>query len=139
MPHGQTDHMGILSDPMKANDNRLITIPISHYCEKARWALEWSQIPYVEEKHLQVLENFFKEINHHIKYDAYPTVMYHGYHQRRVGCFSGSRSIYIDSAGDVHACPFCHTKSFNIIHHLRSNQQQLPRKENSCPLFNKIA
>jgi MoaA/NifB/PqqE/SkfB family radical SAM enzyme len=93
----------------------------------------------LEEKHLQVLEDFFKEINHHKKYDAYPTVMYHGYHQRRVGCFSGSRSIYIDSAGDVHACPFCHTKSFNIIQHLRSNQNQLPQKENTCPLFNKIA
>jgi glutathione S-transferase len=34
-------------------ENRLITIPISHYCEKARWALEWSEIPFVEKKHLQ--------------------------------------------------------------------------------------
>ena len=28
---------------------RLITIPISHYCEKARWALERAEIPYREE------------------------------------------------------------------------------------------
>src|ERR1700722_3401006 len=34
--------------------NRLITIPISHYCEKARWALERAHIPYKEEGHLQV-------------------------------------------------------------------------------------
>ena len=33
--------------------HRLITIPISHYCEKARWALEWAGIPYTEEGHLQ--------------------------------------------------------------------------------------
>lgn len=33
--------------------NRLITIPMSHYCEKARWALEWCSVPYVEERHLQ--------------------------------------------------------------------------------------
>src|SRR5689334_11414479 len=33
--------------------NRLITIPISHYCEKARWALEIAKIQYVEEAHLQ--------------------------------------------------------------------------------------
>jgi glutathione S-transferase len=33
---------------------RLITIPISHYCEKARWALDRSGLPYVEERHLQV-------------------------------------------------------------------------------------
>jgi glutathione S-transferase len=32
---------------------RLITIPISHYCEKARWALERAGLPYREERHLQ--------------------------------------------------------------------------------------
>lgn len=33
---------------------RLITIPVSHYCDKARWALERSGHPYVEEAHVQV-------------------------------------------------------------------------------------
>lgn len=33
--------------------NRLLTIPISHFCEKARWALDRAAIPYVEEPHLQ--------------------------------------------------------------------------------------
>ncbi len=32
---------------------RLITIPISHFCEKARWALERAGIAYREERHLQ--------------------------------------------------------------------------------------
>ena len=32
---------------------RLITIPISHYCEKARWALERAGISYREERHVQ--------------------------------------------------------------------------------------
>src|SRR3954453_19728710 len=32
---------------------RLLTIPISHYCEKARWALERAEIPYREERHAQ--------------------------------------------------------------------------------------
>jgi glutathione S-transferase len=32
---------------------RLITIPISHYCEKARWALERAGLPYTEERHVQ--------------------------------------------------------------------------------------
>lgn len=31
----------------------LITIPISHYCEKARWALERGGVEYHEERHLQ--------------------------------------------------------------------------------------
>ncbi len=33
----------------------LITIPISHYCEKARWALDRADIAYREKAHLQVI------------------------------------------------------------------------------------
>jgi glutathione S-transferase len=32
---------------------RLVTIPISHYCEKARWALDRAGLRYREERHLQ--------------------------------------------------------------------------------------
>jgi glutathione S-transferase len=32
---------------------RLVTLPISHYCEKARWALERAGISYCEERHVQ--------------------------------------------------------------------------------------
>jgi len=32
---------------------RLVTIPISHYCEKVRWALERAGLPYQEERHVQ--------------------------------------------------------------------------------------
>ena len=31
--------------------SRLVTIPFSHYCEKARWALDRAGVPYVEEPH----------------------------------------------------------------------------------------
>ena len=34
---------------------RLLTIPISHYCEKARWALERARIDYREEPHVQLV------------------------------------------------------------------------------------
>lgn len=93
----------------------------------------------LEEKHIALLEETFTLINHAPAYQHHPTLLYHGYHQRRVGCFSGSRSVYVDSAGDVHACPFCHTKSYNIIDLVRSNTTALPQKENKCPLFEKIA
>jgi len=33
---------------------RLITIPMSHYCEKARWGLVHAGVDYLEEAHLQV-------------------------------------------------------------------------------------
>ena len=33
---------------------RLITIPVSHYCEKARWGLAHAGVQYVEDAHLQL-------------------------------------------------------------------------------------
>jgi glutathione S-transferase len=38
---------------------RLVTIPISHYCEKARWALDRAGIPYREERHVQGLHRIY--------------------------------------------------------------------------------
>ena len=93
----------------------------------------------LEEKHIVLLDQLFKQLNHSPMYQEFPTMMYHGFHQRRVGCFSGSRSVYVDSAGDVHACPFCHNKSYNIIDLVRKNAKQLPDRENNCPQFGKIA
>lgn len=34
---------------------RLVTIPISHFCEKARWALDRAGVEYVERRHLQLI------------------------------------------------------------------------------------
>ncbi len=39
---------------MSATRCTLITIPISHYCEKARWALDRAGVEYRERAHLQV-------------------------------------------------------------------------------------
>jgi glutathione S-transferase len=39
--------------PGATPDCVLITIPISHYCEKARWALERARVPYRERAHVQ--------------------------------------------------------------------------------------
>ncbi len=64
---------------------------------------------------LQLLERFYEMMNFNAGYNDYPIVIYHGYHQRRVGCMSGgNRALYIDSEGWINACPFCHTKNFNI-------------------------
>ena len=35
-----------------------VTIPLSHYCEKARWALDRVSLPYVEEAHAPLLSRF---------------------------------------------------------------------------------
>jgi len=44
---------------MLARMLRLVTIPISHYCEKARWALDRAGIPYTEERHVQGIHRFY--------------------------------------------------------------------------------
>jgi glutathione S-transferase len=41
-----------------SDENVLVTIPISHFCEKARWALDRAGIPYRERAHLQVFHRF---------------------------------------------------------------------------------
>lgn len=40
-----------MREGVKTQLPRLVTIPISHYCEKARWALERAGIAYVEDAH----------------------------------------------------------------------------------------
>jgi glutathione S-transferase len=44
---------GVRAEKPRAPDFRLVTIPISHYCEKARWALDRAHVPYREERHVQ--------------------------------------------------------------------------------------
>ncbi len=70
---------------------------------------------FLEDTHLSLLDKFYFTLNFNPAYKDYPVIVYHGYHLRRVGCFSGgNRTLYIDSEGFVNACPFCHTKNFNI-------------------------
>jgi glutathione S-transferase len=41
--------------PSVGTNNVLVTIPISHYCEKARWALDRAGVAYVERPHVQAI------------------------------------------------------------------------------------
>jgi glutathione S-transferase len=41
----------------------LITIPLSHYCEKARWALDRLMLPYREEPHAPLLHRLATKRN----------------------------------------------------------------------------
>jgi MoaA/NifB/PqqE/SkfB family radical SAM enzyme len=121
-------------DFMKAQGVQFIQIleprNIGHYKEKDVM---------LEERHINLLEKVFSKVNHTEEFADYPTLLYHGFHQRRMGCFAGSRSVYIDSAGDVHACPFCPTKSYNIIDLIHKGATKLPQKENACPRFGRVA
>lgn len=65
---------------------------------------------------IALLEQFYLEMNYTPKYKNYPLISYHGYYQRRQGCFAaGNRSFYVDTDGDINACPFCQTKTGNVL------------------------
>lgn len=66
--------------------------------------------------HTKILEDFYLKMNYERQYANYPIVTYHGFHQRQVGCFgSGNRNLYVDTDGDLHACPFCQKKMGNAL------------------------
>jgi MoaA/NifB/PqqE/SkfB family radical SAM enzyme len=69
----------------------------------------------LDESHYRLLEQFYLLLNLDPLYEDYPVIIYHGYHQRRIGCLAGgNRTLYIDSEGFVNACPFCQNKTTNI-------------------------
>ena len=70
----------------------------------------------MNEGQILLMEEVYEELCHNPKYREYPPVMYYGYYQRRIGCFSaGKSSFYVDSVGMVHSCPFCHSADFSIL------------------------
>jgi MoaA/NifB/PqqE/SkfB family radical SAM enzyme len=87
---------------------------------------------------MELLEQFYEKMNLDPIYQDYPIIVYHGYHQRRIGCLSGgNRGLYIDSEGYVNACPFCHTKNFNIKDIIAEPDDFKDLiKESMCPSYN---
>jgi glutathione S-transferase len=43
---------------MSRSEPVLVTLPISHFCEKARWALDRAGVAYVERRHMQIIHQF---------------------------------------------------------------------------------
>jgi MoaA/NifB/PqqE/SkfB family radical SAM enzyme len=63
------------------------------------------------------IEEFAETLNYDAAFKNWPIVTYHGQHQRNIGCFgAGNRFLYVDTDGDIHACPFCQKKSGNVLH-----------------------
>ena len=87
--------------------------------------------------HLDVLNKFYLAMNFNPAFEEFPIIVYHGYHQRTVGCFSGgNRMLYIDSEGYINACPFCHTKNWNIKDALETHSNiQDEANPMGCPQF----
>jgi len=70
----------------------------------------------LRKEQIDQLEVFFQDFNTSDKFIDYPIVTYPAFNQRRMGCFgAGNRYLYIDSAGEIHACPFCQNSAGNAV------------------------
>ena len=70
----------------------------------------------LENEQIEILKRFYLKSYSDPSYKEMPLVMYPGYHQRIYGCFgAGNRYLYVDSVGDLHACPFCQDKIGNAL------------------------
>jgi len=68
------------------------------------------------QEHEKILETFYLKMNYEEEFREFPPICYHGFHQRRMGCFAaGERSLYVDTIGDLHACPFCQKKTGSAL------------------------
>ena len=93
---------------------------------------------FLNNEHIDVLEQFFRKMNFNKEYSTYPIIVYHGYYQRRQGCFSGGKKgMYIDTDGDMNACPFCHKKTGNVLD-LNFDQNLEILKNEGCNSYNII-
>jgi MoaA/NifB/PqqE/SkfB family radical SAM enzyme len=80
---------------------------VGHYAGKAV-DLSSSQI--------ELLEQLYELLSFSPDYLDWPILHYYGYHQRRMGCSGAAdRFLYVDTDGDMHACPFCQKKSGNAL------------------------
>lgn len=56
----------------------------------------------------EVLDEFVRIVHRDRRYRNHPVVDHYASYQRNVGCSgSGKRFVYVDTDGQIHACPFC--------------------------------
>lgn len=65
---------------------------------------------------LALLDDFKMKMNTDPRRARLPAVIYHGDYQRRLGCYgAGRRFVFVNSAGEVQACPFCPTSAGSCV------------------------
>ncbi len=89
----------------------------------------------ISQGQIEMLRNFYLETYTDKKFSTYPIVMFPGFDQRQVGCLgAGNRYMYIDSKGELHACPFCQGSVGNVLKiPLTTAVERL--RSNACQVF----
>jgi MoaA/NifB/PqqE/SkfB family radical SAM enzyme len=64
----------------------------------------------------RVLEEFCERLNSDAAAQDYPTVEYIDWAARSLGCVgAGDRYAYVDTDGELHACPFCRAPGLRVL------------------------
>ena len=81
----------------------------------------------------QLLDAAYVRYNYGPKYYHLPIIAYHEYHRRRAGCTGAAdRYVYVDTDGELHACPFCRKASGNA-YGAELNNDLLRLRQAGCP------
>ena len=103
---------------------------LSQYIELAkRWGISFIQIlepravghyagidVLLDKSQIATLEKFYINYNFDEAFIEYPSVLYHGFYSRRIGCGgAGKYFVYVDTDGDVQNCTFCRQKLFSAL------------------------
>jgi MoaA/NifB/PqqE/SkfB family radical SAM enzyme len=90
----------------------------------------------LQEEHTKILDRFYYDINFNPVYRDYPVFIYHGYYQRKTGCLSGGNWVlYIDAAGFIDACPFCHTRNHRAMEIVTGELNVKDINVGGCPRY----
>ncbi|MGV3589853.1 MAG: radical SAM protein [Adhaeribacter sp.] len=64
----------------------------------------------------KILEDFYTKLNYNPAYHHLPLVVYYDYQRRRAGCAGAAdRHVYVDTDGNLHACPFCQKPAGSML------------------------
>jgi len=80
---------------------------VGHYAEQV------VGLPVAQQK---ILEEFYQKLNYDPAYQHLPMVVYYDYQRRRAGCAGAAdRHVYVDTNGQLHACPFCQKPAGSVL------------------------
>lgn len=83
----------------------------------------------------KMLEDFYTKLNYQPAFQHLPLVVYYDYQRRRAGCAAAAdRHVYVDTDGQLHACPFCQKSAGSALEpDIKSSLNNL--RQAGCPVM----
>ncbi len=83
----------------------------------------------------KMLEDFYTKLNYQPNFQHLPLVVYYDYQRRRTGCAAAAdRHVYVDTDGQLHACPFCQKSAGSALEpNIKTSLHNL--RQAGCPVM----